>query len=253
MKSPIGGYQGGKSRLAKKIIEQLPEHTCYCEPFCGAAWVLFSKPPSKVEIINDANRDLVTLFRVLQNHPEEFARHFKFVFLSRDEYQRLLRVPEDTLTDVQRAVRFFYLQKLGFGGKVQGRTFGTSATTSPRLNPLRIEEDVVAAHQRLAGVVIEHLSYMDAIRRYDRPTTLFYLDPPYWDCERDYGEGVFDKSDFTALATQLAEIKGKFLLSLNDVPQVREIFAPFTIRPVTTTYSVGLTPNKAQEVFISNY
>lgn len=253
MKSPIGGYQGGKSRLAKKIIEQLPEHTCYCEPFCGAAWVLFRKEPSKVEVINDMNRDLVTLFRVLQNHPEEFARHFKFVFLSRDEYQRLLRVSEDTLTDVQRAVRFFYLQKLGFGGKVQGRTFGTSATSPPRLNPLRIEEDVVAAHRRLAGVVIEHLSYMDVIRRYDRAETLFYLDPPYWGCEQDYGPGVFDKSDFTELAYLLAELKGRFLLSLNDVPQVREIFAPFKITPVTTTYSVGLSNNKAQEVFISNY
>ncbi|QPP51544.1 DNA adenine methylase [Halomonas sp. SS10-MC5] len=84
------------------------------------------------------------------------------------------------LTDIQRAARFFYLQKLAFGGKVAGQTFGTSATSPPRLNLMRIEEDLSTAHLRLARTVVEHLDWAECMRRYDRPGTLFYLDPPYW-------------------------------------------------------------------------
>lgn len=221
---PLAGWMGGKSRLAKHIIERFPEHTCYCEVFAGAAWVLFRKPESKVEVINDYSRDVSNLYRVLQNHLDEFVKQFRFQIVSRDEWQRLNSLDPNTLTDIQRAAQFYYLQRLSFGGKVNGRVFGTATTAKPRLNLTNIETELSDAHIRLHRVMIENLNYLDCITRYDRPHTFFYIDPPYYDCENDYGENMFNKSDFERLAAQLASIEGKFLLSINDRPQIRELF-----------------------------
>jgi DNA adenine methylase len=98
-------------------------------------------------------------------------------------------------------------------------------------------------HERLAGVVIECLPWANFIARYDNPTTLFYLDPPYWGSETDYGSGVFGYADFVRIATRLARIAGKFILSVNDVPETREAFADFLadflIEMVSTRYTIA--------------
>ena len=110
-----------------------------------------------------------------------------------------------------------------------------------------------ALHERLAGVTIERLPWPAVITRYDRPTTLFYLDPPYWGSEGDYGKALFTRQDFTAMATQLAQIKGQFILSLNDVAEVRQIFKAFRIEDVETTYTLAGNgkAKKAGELIIS--
>lgn len=253
IKSPLSGWIGGKWQLSKQIVALIPEHECYVEPFAGAAWVLFRKQQSTVEVLNDINRDIVTLYRVLQHHLEEFVRYFRWVLVSRDEFARLLRVEPDTLTDIQRSARFYYLQKLAFGGRVAQPTFGTATTRPPRLNLLRIEEELSAAHLRLARVFVENLPYADLITRYDRPTTFFYLDPPYWGCEDYYGKAIFEREDFARLAERLETIQGKFLLSLNDVPEVRTIFRGFRIRSVQCTYSCSRSNRPVMgEVLISN-
>ena len=111
-------YVGGKSQLAPKIIPLIPVHQCYVEVFAGAAWVLFKKPKSKAEILNDINSELVTLYRVVRHHYEEFARSFELMLTSRDEYDRMKSVDPATLTDIQRATRFYYLIKNSFGSKI---------------------------------------------------------------------------------------------------------------------------------------
>lgn len=99
-----------------------------------------------------------------------------------------------------------------------------------------MEDALASVHWRLERVIIEHLPALECIRRYDRPTTLFYLDPPYWGTA---GYAVaFPPADYTALADALAGIQGRFVCSLNDVPQVREIFARFRMRKVETKYSL---------------
>ena len=237
IRPPLAGWMGGKSLLAKRIIERIPEHVCYAEPFAGAAWVLFRKPESKVEVINDINKDVVTLYRCIQWHLEEFVRYFKWVLVSREEFERLKMADPDTLTDIQRAARFYYLQQACFGGRIASPTFGYSLKRPSKLNLLRIEEYLSAAHLRLASVYVECLPYHELIRRYDGPDTFFYADPPYWDCEGYYGQGIFSREDFTTLATQLGSIKGRFILSLNDTPGVREVFKTFDIEEIQTKYT----------------
>lgn len=177
---PIVPWIGGKRRLAKHILPMFPVHTCYVEPFCGAAALYFLKTPSKTEVINDINGELVNLYRVVKHHLEEFVRQFKWALVSRQIFKWLQDTPEETLTDIQRAARFYYLQKQAFGGKVADHTFGTSTTSVPRFNLLRIEEELSMAHLRLSRTLIEHLDWHQCIERYDRPHTLFYCDPPYW-------------------------------------------------------------------------
>ncbi len=99
--------------------------------------------------------------------------------------------------------------------------------------------DIVELCRQVSGVVIECLDYGAFIARYDSPGTLFYLDPPYWGCEDDYGKAMFARGDFERLAAQMAGIRGRFLMSINDVPQVRELFGGFEIEAVEVSYTVG--------------
>jgi DNA adenine methylase len=215
-----------------------PKHACYVEPFCGAAALFFMREePAKVEVLNDINRDLVNLYRVVQNHLEEFVRQFKWALVSRQMFEwAKIQVPE-TLTDIQRAARFYYLQKLCFGAKVSGRTFGTATTAAPRLNLLRIEEELSAVHLRLARVTVEHLPWRDCLERYDREHTFFYVDPPYWQTE---GYGVpFGFEEYEALASAMGTLKGKALLSINDHPEMRKVFGGFHMKAVGVSYSIN--------------
>ena len=165
----------------------------------------------------------------------------KFQLTTRVEFNRLVKTRPDTLTDLERAARFLYLQRTAFGGKVSGQNFGVAADRSGRFNLSTLEPMLEDLHERLSGVVIECLDYGEFIRRYDKPGTLFYLDPPYWGCEDDYGKEMFSADDFATLAVQMAELKGKVLMSINDTPEIREIFEAFDLVEVETTYSIAKT------------
>jgi DNA adenine methylase len=234
---PLIPWIGGKRRLAPFILPLFPDHTCYVEAFAGAAALFWLKQPAEVEVLNDINGELVNLYRVVKHHLEEFVRQFKWALSSRKifEWQQMTR-PE-TLTDIQRAARFFYLQKLAFGGRVDGQSYGTATTAGPRLNLLRLEEDLSLAHLRLSDVHIEHLPWADCITRYDRPHTLFYCDPPYWQTE---GYGVdFPFENYERLAMIAGGSQGTVIISVNDHPDMRRVFAGFPMRGVPITYTVG--------------
>lgn len=143
----------------------------------------------------------------------------------------------ETLTDIQRAARFYYLQHSAFGGNIEGQTYGTAITAPPGLNLLRLEETLSAAHLLLANAYIEHLPWADCVAKYDRPHTLFFMDPPYWQTE---GYGVsFPWKQYEALATTLATIRGRAILTLNDHPDIRALFGRFHIERAEHTYTVG--------------
>lgn len=245
---------GGKSLLAEKIVKRIPEHICYCEVFAGAAWLLFRKEESKVEIINDINTDLVTLFRVVKHHLDEFIRYLRWILVARDEFERFKKEDPETLTDIQRAVRFYFILKNSFSGRIKKPSFSISTCRLSGFNLLRIEEQLSEVHLRLARVYIENKGYEDLIACFDRPETFFYLDPPYYGCENYYGDGIFSPEDFGKLGAILRGLKGKFILSINDHKKAREIFKGFETVRVKTTYKAGRTRNKSvTELLISNY
>lgn len=236
MPNPFLPWVGGKRRLAPHILPMFPEHACYVEAFCGAA-ALFLKEPSKVEVLNDVNGELVNLYRVVQRHLEEFVRQFKWALSSREIYRWMQITPTETLTDIQRAARFYYLQRLGFGGKVDGQTFGTATTSPPRLNLLRLEEDLSQAHLRLSRVAIERLGWAECVERYDREHTLVYMDPPYWGTE---GYGVeFGLDQYARIAELPRTMKGKAIVSVNDIPEMRRVFKGFRTARLAVSYTVG--------------
>ncbi|MGH0004084.1 DNA adenine methylase [Pseudovibrio ascidiaceicola] len=253
---PALPYIGGKRALAKHIsarIAQIP-HTSYVEPFVGMGGVFFRKTTkAKCEIINDISKDVACFFRVIQRHYKPFLEQLRFQLSSREHFEQLKKADPDTLTDLERSARFFYLQSLSFGGKVAGRTFGVSLGRPARFDPEKIEKLLQNLHKRLSWVVIECLPYSECIRRYDRPDTLFYLDPPYWGVEDYYGKNVFSAADFEALAKQLRQVEGRFLFSINNTPEIREIFAGFDFEEVSLKYTAGSGAAKeAQELIISN-
>ncbi|PHS05877.1 MAG: DNA methyltransferase [Blastopirellula sp.] len=253
---PPAAWLGGKRKLAKTISKRIATiaHSTYVEPFIGMGGVFFRRPfAAQCEIINDINGDVMNLFRILQRHYPQFMDCLKFQIASRREFESLLKVDASTLTDLERAARFLYLQRLSFGGKVSGQSFGTSPNTPARFNISKLEPMLADVHERLAGVVIENLPWQEVITKYDSPDALFYLDPPYWDGENDYGKGIFAKDDFRRMAKQLAAIEGKFILSINDVPRIREIFEGFDFQEVRLKYSISNSEStEAKELIISN-
>lgn len=248
-------YMGGKSLLTKEIIKRIPKHNCYCEVFAGAAWLLFRKEESEVEIINDINKDLVTLYRVVKLHLQEFIRYMNWILIARGEFDRFKLENPETLTDIQKATRFYFLLKCGFAARLENPSFNIAATSKPRLNLLRIEEELSAVYLRLARVYIENRSYDAIINRFDKPDTFFYCDSPYMGYEDYYGKGIFSRDDFQKMRDILSKIKGKFIVSINDTEEIRAIFRGFKIETVKTTYSAGGAnkKKKVDELLIRNF
>lgn len=238
MIKPLVPWPGGKRRWADKLLPLFPNHKTYVEPFAGAAGLFFARPePADCEVLNDLNGDLVNLYRVVQHHLDEFVRQFRWALVSRQDFLWKKMQRPEPLTDIQRAARFFFLQKTSFGGKVCGQTFGTRITTPPSLNLLRIEEDLSQVHLRLSRVTIEHLPWSECVSRYDRPETLFFMDPPYWKVE---GYGLpFGLDEYQALAGAMRALKGKAILTINDHPDMRKAFAGFRITPTAVRYTIG--------------
>ena len=252
MRSPIS-RTGGKSRLAETIIRLIPKHRTYLEPFFGAGHVFFRKDLSPVEVLNDIDGELITFLRVCQSHPDEFLRCIEFHATSRKWFEILRKSDPTTLTDINRAVRFYFLNKNCFGGKAVGQNYGYSISTPPRFSPNTLPEIIRAVHQRLAKTQIECLPYQEILKRYSGPEVFAFLDPPYW-LPHDYYEHNFRESDFRALNEHLHTFKGQFILSLNDRAEVRQLFSDFTILSVDVAYSCGRkkTGKRNGEVLIHN-
>jgi DNA adenine methylase len=111
---PAFPWPGGESLASKYIIPHIPPHTCYCERFAGGIAVLLAKEPSKVEVINDINADLVNFYRCVRFHPDELIKEIQWRLASRREFVDLKA--QRGLTDIQRAASWFLIQGMSFGG-----------------------------------------------------------------------------------------------------------------------------------------
>lgn len=252
--SPVAAWIGGKKQLARRLcalIEATP-HRVYAEPFVGMGGVFFRRRrAAKAEAINDADRDVSNLFRILQRHYPQFMDTLKWQIASRAEFRRLLAQPPELLTDLERAARFLYVQRLSFGGA--GRTFGIDTHGPPSFNLTKLGATLEAVHERLAGVMIDCLDWRDFLTRWDRPETLFYVDPPYYGTERYY-RADFPRADHEALAALLRGLKGRFILTMNDSPETREIYGGLgVVESVDLTYTArgGKGAVRAREIIVS--
>ncbi len=251
MRGPLA-YIGGKRAIAKQIIDIFPEHTTYVEAFAGGAQVFFKKEPSKVEVLNDLDGEIVNFFRVCQQHYEELLRYLRFALVSRKWFDILLATKPETLTDIQRAARELYLLKNSYAGRVHHQNYRTSIVQPSGFNPGRLPEIIEETHHRLARVQLECLPYEKVLAKYDGPSTLFYLDPPYYGL-RLY-KYLLDSDDFRKMAELLGKLRGKFVLSLNDVPEVRTLFKAFHFKGIDIAYTAQkIAGRRYREVLITNF
>ncbi|MFA5897648.1 MAG: DNA adenine methylase [Hyphomicrobium sp.] len=242
-------WVGGKSRLADQLIAWFPPHRSYIEPFCGGAQVFFRKERSHCEILNDLDGELVNFLRVCQSHHEELVRSLRYAVSSRRLFDLHRRQDPALLTDIQRAARFLYLQRMSWGGAIRDQHYGAEPTKPGRFSVSATAAHIERAAKRLEHVQLENLPYEEILTRYDRPDSLFYCDPPYVDMP--YYKFNLHGDDFRLLAERLATLKGQFLLSINDHPLAREVMRAFHIREVVTKYSLGRKVS-ARELIVSN-
>lgn len=250
LKPPIS-RMGGKSQLRKTIIGMIPEHQCYTELFFGAGWVYFGKEPSKVEVVNDIDGELINLFRMIKYHSEEIERLMNYEVSSRDEFMYYKQTEPKSMTEVQRAVRFIYLISQSFASKGEHYGYGVTGRPAPHIFDTSSLEDI---KKRLRNTYIENLSFEKIIEKYDRTNTFHFCDPPYY--ETDGYASEFGEAEQKKLSNILHTIKGKFLLTINDHPEVRKWYEGFTMREIEVTYSVSRSiaaRRGYKELIITNY
>lgn len=229
-------WPGGKAWLVPVLLRAMPRHKCYCEVFGGAAALLLSKPRSGVEVYNDANDHLVTLFRCARFHRDELMAELELVLNSRVEFKAL--AVQEGFTDIQRSARWFFRVSTCFGGDSLG-SFGVSkvaggagmGSRSGRLNKL------AALSQRLDRVCVEHLDWRECVDRYDGPETFFFFDPPYTGCSTKVYT-AWGADDMKAFADRLRKVKGKWLLTVNDCVENRRLFDWCRLRSLRRTNGI---------------
>lgn len=246
-------WVGSKRLLAPQIINLLPTHICYCEPFAGAGHVFFAHPRSQSECLNDRFGHLITFYRIVRDQPEELFRRLTLLISSRLEYKSFVqRLEAGQWRDaVDRAMMFYYVIRLSFRG-----IFGNSWSHHRDKPAVRLDSDGLwEGHRRLQGVHIECLPAPECLQAWDSPETLFYLDPPYPMTNTEAGQGLYQcdmtLADHSALADVLFKVQGRWLLSCEDHPLIRDLYAAYNIREIIAPYS--LKRRDVTEVLVANY
>lgn len=241
---------GGKRLLRKQILKEFPqEMMCYVEVFGGAAWILFAKEKhAEVEVYNDINHNLVNMFRCVKYHADALYEELKWVLVSREQFEQAKEeIHNPNLTDIQRAARFFILVKCSFGANMQN-------FSGKRVSLSNTIENLTLFKERLKSTVIEQLDFEKLIALYDREKTLFYADPPYYEVEGYYTE-AFLSSNHIRLKKSLDKIRGKFIVTYNDCPFIRELYQDYHMIPIERQSNITAHTMKKmyQEIIIKNF
>lgn len=260
LKSPIK-WVGGKARLVNKLLPLIPHHKGYVEVFGGAGWLLFAKKPVKWEILNDLDSNLMNLWNVIKNYPNEFIKSFEYVLISRDLFNTYKEKYKnnDYKNEIEQAHILYYLLKAGVGASLPdggGCGFGAAKDKS-RLRINQIPDDINNAYERLKAVIIECADFRRIFKTYDSEDTFFYIDPPYRNTARSsYSVGNFTDEDYIDLGNICKQLKGKFLLTINNDNFIRELFKDFKIINHEVYYGICKTDNGRshfKELIITNY
>ncbi|MBC3780898.1 DNA adenine methylase [Campylobacter fetus subsp. fetus] len=248
LKAPFG-WVGGKALLAKEIIPLMPEHSRYVEVFGGALSVFYQKEPSKIEIVNDINSDLINLHRIIRNRPASLQAELNSLFRSRELFFDIKNGKIKPKKDIQKAAFYFYLLTWSFGAK--GDSFAMDKSRSGK----SIHRDFYTHSKRLKRALIENLNYEKLIKEYDGGDTLFYIDPPYVGTENYYKMvNGFTMREHENLAKILKQINGKFMLSYNNCEAVRDLYKNFRLKELKANYSLNARYRSAKsELLIMNF
>lgn len=255
MRSPLIWF-GGKGRVAHEIIRRMPDHKVYVEPFGGAAHVLAQKPRVAHEVYNDIDGEVVNFLLVAQAEPERLASACENLPYSRELHQRWKREPKPA-GDFERAVRFFYLNRSTIAKGNAGHDSGWRHSVTPSGNPAKCYVNackvIKTFANRMKGVQIEHLDFRQIIQKYDRPETLFYIDPPYIGKEHHYAGG-FGERNHRDLANILNRIQGQALVSYYDHPMLADLY-PGWRRQTFSSYKQVVNGNNCQseELLLMNF
>lgn len=246
---------GGKSQLRKVILEHFHQDEIgrYVEVFGGAGWILFSKERhAPIEIFNDIDGHLINLYRCVQYHCDELQRELRMggeqiLINSRELFSDFLgQLNTRGLTDIQRAARYYYLIRASYGAN---REHFSCSTKNLNLSLDRLPE----IQKRLQRVVIENRDFEMLIKTYNRPDTLYYLDPPYFNAECYDG---FSSEDHERLFRCIQTIRGRLILSYNNVPKIRELYKDYKIieveRSNVLAHKKGYS-SAYKELIIKNY
>jgi len=220
---PVLRWHGGKWKLAPFIVEHLPAHRIYVEPFGGAASVLLRKPRAFAEVYGDLDGEVVNLFRMVRDRGEELGQALALTPYAEDEFLDAQEPAQDPLERARRlCVRSFMglgasgaTQRVGFRRDILRR--GTSPATDWHRFPTALAEVV----ERLRGVVIENRDAAEVMVFHDSPETLHYVDPPYLAASRDRGRDYrheLTDQDHESLAEVLQGLKGMVVLSAYEHP-----------------------------------
>lgn len=247
---PVFSRPGGKTRMLKYILPLIPEHTAYCEPFFGGGAVFFAKAPSRHEVINDIDRDLVAFMRNARLHCEALLDEMEFVLNSRQEFEDYIAQPG--LTEIQRAARWFIRNRLSFGGMG-----GTFAITRTQPLPSRAQRQIAiqSMSRRLDRTTIENCTWERMFDLYDGPETFWFLDPPYLDGGGAAYKG-WSEHELQRFTDRVKKLSGEWLFTFQDCDQVRDMMAGFQLKAIKRANGIGNRGGKKgrvyREVIITN-
>lgn len=234
---PPVGYYGAKVRLARRIVDLLPPHRVFVETHAGSAAVLFAKPPSAVEVINDLDGEVTHFFHTLRTRGEQLARACQLTPYSRAEYEACAQRPAD-LDPVERARRWWVRCNQSFNKAGAAGRAGWASSAAPKSNPgpdfAARADELVAAAARLRTVLIENRPAVEVIAKYGLADAVLYVDPPYLEQTRlgrdrsrgaDYTFDTASEAEHRELAAALHTTKATAILSGYASPLYDELFA----------------------------
>lgn len=245
---PAVTWAGGKSKLLGQILPLIPKHQCYVEPFAGGLAVLLAKERSSIEVVNDVDGDLVNFYRCVRFHQEPLIAELEFVLNSREEFTDFVRQPG--LTDLQRAARWFYRNRVCFRGASM-ESFGVSPTSPGAASSSRAArmESIRQLSVRLDRVVVERLDWQRCLEVYDRESTFFFMDPPYTACA-DMTYSAWTTADVLYFRERLTRLKGRWMVTLNDAPDIRRAFSGCQIVPISRAKGVNVSEERVYKELI---
>lgn len=214
--------------------------------------IFFLKPLANVNVINDLNGELINLYKIVKHHKDELLKQFDFELYSRQRFKEFISMDKSHLTDIQRAAIFMLVQHMSYRARIPAQTFNTSKCEQAVRPIEKFEEKINQATKKLRTAVIENKSWEKCIEIYDTEKTFFFCDPPYLDLT-GYGVG-FGVDQYELMSTLAKTMKGKIMITINDIPKIREIFDGLNFREVEIKYSIALKEHKkSRELIITNY